>query len=284
MNKNNLIFEELTISDEVVEVGNELMKDIVNGINKDNGYRVFSTLSVPTHLVKSYENSLIKPIFGLIKEIKIIIYFFENKEDFINSYNHFDYGGSLIGNKTIVLIGYGYANRIRYDFLSSLLYHELKHAYQESLFTNTKELPKILQTATNIICGNIETHDRGIYEISKLLYYFNRNEINANMESLYQYLMNNKPKSLNDYKCPTLQEYKHYKKLYDSSQIYIADNDVCTKLQHLYGKTFQQLMRLIQFGIGYFETKERKVFAKYFIDQRRILHEKINFTKRFFMR
>jgi hypothetical protein len=37
MNKSNLIFEELTISNEVLEIGNELMKNIVDGINKDNG-------------------------------------------------------------------------------------------------------------------------------------------------------------------------------------------------------------------------------------------------------
>lgn len=280
----NLIFEELSISNDVIEVGNKLLKDIIEGINNDIGYRVFKTLTVPTYLTKTYKINLTEPIFGLVNEVDTIVYFFETKDDARNSYNHFDYGGSFIENEKIVITCYGIGNVTQTDFLSMILHHELKHAYQESLYNRTKDIPLILKIATNVVCGNIPSNNNLVSDLSRLIYYFNRNEVSSNMESLYQYLAYDKPNELKTYICPTLQEYGLYISLYNKLRKEKIDKETCEIIKILYGKTFTQLLRMIKFGIEYFCVRKKKVFAKYQADRNKIMYERVNIAKRFFIR
>lgn len=284
MNKNNLIFEELTISDEVVEVGNELMKDIVNGINKDNGRYYTNYLSSIQTLFKEYIFKLKKPIFGNVQQIHTMIHFFQSKDEVRQTWETFNFGGTFnMQNHTIYLVGYGIKNKIQTDFISGLLYHELKHVYQESLY-KSKDLPFVYKVASNIIDGQIQIDNPFIKGISSLLYYFNRNEINANMESLYQYMLNDKPSDLKHYKAPILQEFEYYQNLYEEILALDIDKQTLVTVYNLYGKTFKQLMRVVKYGIDYFNDKKRKVFARYHQNILSEMREKLNLPKRFFIR
>ena len=209
MNK-DLIFEELTISDEVVNIGNGLIKDIIKGINNAHGSIVTNYVSWIETIHREYEIKLQTPIFGIINRIYCQIYFFKDKEEIRQTWNSFNYGGTCsIEDKTIYLIGYGIGKEIQTDFLSGLLFHELKHVYQESLY-KSKELPYIFKVASNIVDGKIEVTDSLVKNISYLLYFFNRNEINANMESIYQYLLNDKPSDFHNYFCPIQKTFEYY--------------------------------------------------------------------------
>lgn len=80
MDKSNLIFEELTISDKVVGIGNNLMKNIVDGINKDNGRYYTNYLNQVKTLFKEHIVNLKKPIFGNVKQIHTMAHFFQSKD------------------------------------------------------------------------------------------------------------------------------------------------------------------------------------------------------------
>lgn len=284
MDKDNLIFEELTISDEVVEIGNELMKDIVNGINKDNGRYNTNYLSSIKTLFKEHILKLRTPIFKNVRQIHTMIHFFQNKEEVRQAWETFNFGGTFsMQNHTIYLVGYGIKHKIQTDFLSGLLYHELKHVYQESLY-KSKDLPFVYKVASNIMDGQIQVTNPLIKGISSLLYYFNRNEINANMESLYQYMLNDKPSDLKYYKTPVLQEFEYYQNLYEELMALDIDKQTLTTVYNLYVKTFKQLMRVVKYGIDYFNNKKRKVFARYHQNILSEMREKLNLPKRFFIR
>lgn len=279
MNK-DLIFEELTISGEVINIGNKLIKDIVKGINNAHGSLVTNYVSWVETIRREYEIKLQTPIFGLINRIYCQIYFFKDKEEIRQTWDSFNYGGTCsVENKTIYLIGYGVGKEIQTDFLSGLLYHELKHAYQESLY-KSKELPYIFKIASNIVDGKIEVNNGLVNHISYLLYFFNRNEINANMESIYQYLLNDKPSDIHNYSCPIQKTFDYYLNLYQSIARIEIDNDTQTFIKRLYNKSFRQLMNLTNFGITFYESKERKVFARY--HQTQLLHEMCKFNPKLF--
>lgn len=284
MDKSNLIFEELTISDNVVGIGNNLMKNIVDGINKDNGRYYTNYLSQVKTLFKEHIVNLKKPIFGNVKQIHTMVHFFQSKDEVCQAWETFNFGGTFdMQNHTIYLVGYGINGKIQTDFISDLLYHELKHGYQESLY-KSKDLPFVYKVASNIIDGQIQISNPFIKGISSLLYYFNRNEINANMESLYQYMLNDKPSDLKHYKAPILQEFEYYQNLYEETLALDIDKQTLTTVYNLYGKTFKQLMRVVKYGIEYFNNKKRKVFARYHQNILSEMREKLNLPKRFFIR
>lgn len=279
MNK-DLIFEELTISDEVINIGNALIKDIVKGINNAHGSVITNYVSWVKTIHREYEIKLQTPIFGLINRIYCQIYFFKDKEEIRQTWDSFNYGGTCsVENKTIYLTGYGVGKEIQMDFLSGLLYHELKHVYQESLY-KSKELPYIFKMASNIVGGKIEVNNALVRNISYLLYFFNRNEINANMESIYQYLLNDKPSDIHNYSCPIQKTFDYYLNLYQSIAGMGIDDDTQTFIKRLYSKSFRQLMNLINFGITFYKSKERKVFARY--HQTQLLHEMCKFNPKLF--
>ena len=192
--KDKLIFEELSISDEVINVGEPLVEEIVGLLSSEEGtYRTlppnFRFLEKKASIDKSSS-----PLFGNVIKVDVFIYFVKDKASIAEYYSLLNLGGEFNEDTmTISIRGFGIGDDINIEYLRSTLFHELKHSYQESLYSSN-ELPSMLSMATNIITHPKiydKTTVRGsnaIYDISRLIYYFNKNEINANMESLYQEL------------------------------------------------------------------------------------------------
>lgn len=266
MNK-NLIFEELSISDDVIENGNRLINDILDKLSITDGNVIY--INHLFNVIRKDISIIIdKPLFGNVERVNVTVFFVKNKKDVVENYQYLDIGGEfLIDENTISITTYGINEDINLESLRGLLFHELKHAYQESLY-NSSELPKILSIATDIIShpkiykNTTVNGSNAIYDISRLIYYFSKTEIDANMESLYQELTtsNNDTKG---FMSQTIYDFELHKAMFNEYQIYIADDDVCNELEKIYDKTFSQLMNYVKNGIKYFETKKRKVFAKY---------------------
>lgn len=267
--KDKLIFEELSISDEVINVGEPLVEEIVGLLSSEEGtYRTlppnFRFLEKKASIDKSSS-----PLFGNVIKVDVFIYFVKDKASIAEYYSLLNLGGEFNEDTmTISIRGFGIGDDINIEYLRSTLFHELKHSYQESLYSSN-ELPSMLSMATNIITHPKiydKTTVRGsnaIYDISRLIYYFNKNEINANMESLYQELKTANIKDLKVFESQTLYEFELHKAMYDEYKIYSMDDNVCAELNRLYGKSFSQIMRDVRNGIDYFESRKRRVFSKY---------------------
>ena len=263
----SLIFEELSISDDVIENGNRLINDILDKLSITDGNVIY--INHLFNVIRKDISIIIdKPLFGNVERVNVTVFFVKNKKDVVENYQYLDIGGEfLIDEKTISITTYGINEDINLESLRGLLFHELKHAYQESLY-NSSELPKILSIATDIIShpriykNTTVNGSNAIYDISRLIYYFSKTEIDANMESLYQELTTSN-NDIKGFMSQTIYDFELYKAMFNEYQIYIADDDVCNELEKIYSKTFSQLMNYIKNGIKYFETKKRKVFAKY---------------------
>ena len=266
MNK-NLIFEELSISDDVIENGNRLINDILDKLSITDGNVIY--INHLFNVIRKDISIIIdKPLFGNVERVNVTVFFVKNKKDVVENYQYLDIGGEfLIDEKTVSITTYGVNEDIDLEYLRGLLFHELKHAYQESLY-NSSELPKILSIATDIIShpriykNTTVNGSNAIYDISRLIYYFSKTEIDANMESLYQELTTSN-NDIKGFMSQTIYAFELRKAMFNEYQIYIADDDVCNELEKIYDKTFSQLMNYIKNGIKYFETKKKKVFAKY---------------------
>ena len=187
----NLIFEELSISDDVIENGNRLINDILDKLSITDGNVIY--INHLFNVIRKDISIIIdKPLFGNVARVNVTVFFVKNKKDVVENYQYLDIGGEfLIDEKTISITTYGVNEDIDLESLRGLLFHELKHAYQESLY-NSSELPKILSIATDIIShpriykNTTVNGSNAIYDISRLIYYFSKTEIDANMELLYQ--------------------------------------------------------------------------------------------------
>ena len=263
----SLIFEELSISDDVIENGNRLINDILDKLSITDGNVIY--INHLFNVIRKDISIIIdKPLFGNVERVNVTVFFVKNKKDVVENYQYLDIGGEfLIDEKTVSITTYGINEDINLESLRGLLFHELKHAYQESLY-NSSELPKILSIATDIIShpkiykNTTVNGSNAIYDISRLIYYFSKIEIDANMESLYQELTTSN-NDIKGFMSQTIYDFELHKAMFNEYQIYIADDDVCNELEKIYSKTFSQLMNYIKNGIKYFETKKKKVFAKY---------------------
>lgn len=265
----NLIFEELSISDDVIENGNRLINDILDKLYITDGNVIY--INHLFNVIRKDISIIIdKPLFGNVERVNVTVFFVKNKKDVVENYQYLDIGGEfLIDENTISITTYGINEDINLESLRGLLFHELKHAYQESLY-NSSELPKILSIATDIIShpkiykNTTVNGSNAIYDISRLICYFSKTEIDANMESLYQELTTaNNDNDIKRFMSQTIYDFELHKAMFNEYKIYITDDDVCNELEKIYSKTFSQLMNYIKNGIKYFETKKRKVFAKY---------------------
>jgi hypothetical protein len=278
--KKDLIFEELSVSDEVNNVGNSVISDIIDKIQNDIGtYHQHGVLCKQCNLYYG------KPLFDLVLKIHIDIFFFKDKESVRKYYLEYDLGGEFDkDNMELTVKGYGIGDNINLEYLKGILFHELKHAYQASLYTTAPSVPNILQIATTIISSDIYNKNNLIYLLSRLIYYFSKKEIDANIESLYQELKETKPNDVKEFLSQTINEYEYHKALYNDCKSYIADDSIINTIYQIYGKTFKQLMRYVQNGISYFEIRKRKVYMKYINDTKKIYNESQKFKRVLFVR
>lgn len=276
----DLIFEELSISDEVNKVGDDIAKQAIQLISQQDYYEYF------THNVirRKCEINLPEALWGMILRIQVEAYFFQNREDIFKYANDFDLGGTFYkDDMTINLKCYGLENEINEEYLRAVLYHELKYVFQLSLF-DSKELPSILVKATNLINDPTFSNTSVFSRMNQLLYMFSKMEIDANMEALYQELRTVNPSDVKTFYSQTLSNYSYALGLYEACLNHENDEILNKHLYNVYKKNYSQLMNIIKVGIDYYKTKKRKVFMKYCKEQREIVKESTNFKRFIFVR
>lgn len=276
MNK-DLTFEEMSISNAVQTVANNVANELLKRLNDINGEYVYIRQLGKRVLRKFVLIEYPFPIFQYIDSISAEIYFGETPEERNKISQNIDYGGAFeMQDRTISISCLGDGNgNVDIAFFKSVISHELKHAYQEMLYNN-KLLPFVFNKATNIVNNPKNIEDEDVYEISRLLYYFNRNEINSKMEELYVYLKTEglqTTKEINS--IPAILEYTWYKRSFTRINTKRNNKALNEKIKQIYGRNLKELINIINLGINYFKVK---------LEQQEKINERRKYPKRFYAR
>ena len=105
MNK-NLIFEELSISDDVIENGNRLINDILEKLSITDGNVIY--INHLFNVIRKDISIIIdKPLFGNVERVNVTVFFVKSKKDIVENYQYLDIGGEfLIDENTISIRQY----------------------------------------------------------------------------------------------------------------------------------------------------------------------------------
>lgn len=271
----NLIFEELSISDEVLKIGNVLKTKIIEEINKEEGQYLYNANRANV-LIKNTRIHLDESVFGIVDNIYAQVIFFTSKEDYTKSFYSHNFGGQTnLNDKTIFLTLFGIENEINEAFLTSVLNHELKHCLQESLYLSP-DISKLYKKAL-FVMNKADFFGEHLVKIARLIYFFDKNEINANMESLYQELI-----GMNDIhlqSVPILNEYEKHKLMLSDLNDYLFDDLIVFQVQDFFGKSLKEIINYLKHRVEYFEIRKRKVIWKYKEYINRLKLEKYNFKR-----
>lgn len=93
--KDKLIFEELSISDEVINVGEPLVEEIVGLLSNEEG--IYRTLP-PNFRFLEKKASIDKsssPLFGNVIKVDVFIYFVKDKASIAEYYSLLNLGGGV---------------------------------------------------------------------------------------------------------------------------------------------------------------------------------------------
>jgi len=160
---------------------------------------------------------------------------------------------------------------INKEFLYNTLFHESEHAYQ--FLRNNKELHSA-ESAYNKAVKVLENNNNECYSdklvmIARLLYYFNKTEVEANVNGLYGELVHNGC-SLNDtnFKANFDLHIDLFKKFVETYN----KNDFSEAFLY-FNTNYNKLFRFIKKQEKYIIYRVRKVYQKAFNDSNNVTNE-----------
>lgn len=138
-----------------------------------------------------YEIEL-KPIGKIPCEISI--YNIKDNDVFDKIYTELDFRNDFnINNNRIEITAYSINGGINYLMLRNLIYHECEHALQYFMSGGTVKTNDSYIKAKNIIQGKDNFHSSKHYnDVAWLIYYYQKSEIDANINGLYGEMMTDK--------------------------------------------------------------------------------------------
>lgn len=260
-----LIFEELSVSNEVTQETERvynIIKEEIDNMDYNSDYKVYGfgyTSSIKTILQKKI-NKEIEPVFNILSQIEVTVSYFINVDDYRKYYDRFDFGGTFyLKDKLLTMNIFAINGVVNEKFFKSILSHEIHHVYQERLISLSTKVRELYQKALYII-GNESGFKNSIHQLANLIYFFDKVEIEANMESLYNEL---KATQGNVSKVNTLITFNNQRDLYNSYKDYFFDEEFQTYVAEVFGISFKKIMNYLQRMIDYFEVKRNKVLAFY---------------------
>lgn len=184
-----LIKEELSVSENLIKGVSSCTERIIKRF--DDYYGNEGELN--GNIVTKFIDSINFGEYGSI-DCYITIIDFPSKEEMVNGFKMYGFGGEVDQinyriNISIMSVHKG----INKEFLYNTLFHESEHAYQ--FLRNNKELHSV-ESAYNKAVKVLENNNNERYSdelvmIARLLYYFNKAEVEANVNGLYGELVHN---------------------------------------------------------------------------------------------
>lgn len=250
-----LIFEELSVSDKVTEAIDCIEPLLL---------REIEVTESSSHQLSHFEYCRKKegflwfddPIFGIVNDISFAIYLFDSKEQFYDNIYKFDFGGETNMQEGIIsLVLFGIGDSVEEKYLREFLVHELHHVFQMSLIKNAEgSISNLYKSALNVFSDKYA--QKNVREVAEMIYFLDKKEIDANMQSIHQDLSNDGAKS------HVLEDYEKIVSILENYSYYVGDDKFNKLIGNAFGLSFRKIHSYLEKQRCYFERKKRKVFQK----------------------
>jgi len=185
----NFINEELSISEYIIKGVTNSTKRLITKYEAMYG----NGGTIDNYYVTNIKDTVSFGEFGCI-DCYVTIIDFPSKIEMKEGFKKYDFGGETDQVNYRINITIMSLNReIDENFLYNTLYHESEHVYQ--FLRNGRGLHNSLSAynkAVRIIDGRDQEHSSEEYKmVANLIYYFNKTEIEANVNGLYGELIHN---------------------------------------------------------------------------------------------
>lgn len=271
-----LLSEEMSVSREVVSCGNLVMNELLMAYNNDeplfsrrvgilipneNGEQVLRTVIKKRYSITPNDDILryIPTLYRIIMDVIEL----PNEKTYEINFNHLNTGGQYDPNSNIISMTIPSINGdLKVKDVKRTLYHELEHSYQFSLACQKKNMDIYGVAETNT-----ESNDVLLRAASRLIYYFHKNEIDANMHQLYADLESIGISTRFELdKCtPIIYRDKLIKDEYET--IKNGDRDeVENMLKRFFNMSYESFTKYIDSQMRYFNSKVMKVY-QYYLDK-----------------
>lgn len=258
MKKTNILLEELSVSDEVLKETEIIRNQILDKYQKENEkfINVYDVNGKKTLMYKSFSLTFNDLIFNTLHSIIVNVVNFDNPREFSKYQMNFDFGGETTSKyENITLIVFSFNGTIDEKYLNSTLFHEMHHIYQNYVQSKSKVITSLYNKALHIL-SNKSNISKPIIDLSQIIYAFNRLEIDANMQSLYQELKTDKRPS------EVLMSYDDAIKRWNELKE-LKSNIVWKKtIKNIYNIDFKVLIKYIDKNIRYYNEKKNRVFKR----------------------
>lgn len=268
-----LLVERLSVSEEVTQATNLLMKEIVTVIDTQEPCKVEANgtgwydekqewhngVTVSYHFRPSEE---VQRLVGEIRYIDMSVYYFANKQAYAQQYhmiqNTARYSPTL---QAIEMFFPAVGHRIVTDVCKKNLMHELEHKFQSE-----KVGGEITNDVYRKACGLTDSNNALIKSMAWLLYFFHPRELDAKLHEMYYYLCSKR--SLCSYE--EMKNFLPYQEMIFCLKNYLEplktvnQTEVNAVLQDVFGvrKDAKWLFRYIEHQRQYFVNKLRKIYTR----------------------
>ena len=256
----NFINEELSVSEKLIKGASyateHISKDFAR--NYGNGGDVDGQIITNIKTLISFEE------FGSV-ECYVSVINFDSKEEIQELFEKYNFGGETDQlNYRINITTMSIEEKIDKLFLYSTIYHEAEHAFQflrkgGRLYNTTSSYNK----AINVLNGKDVQHSSDEYVmVANLLYFYNKLEIEGNMNGLYGELIENGC-NLNETNFKVnLDLYRNVFKDFINKY----EKDIFDETLKYFGITYGKLISFVERQEEYITYRTRKIYQKAWID------------------
>lgn len=275
-----ILFERLSVSDIVLEVGNKY-KELLFKYIQDNVHGHYMYVRNLTNPIKEISGILYleEPIFDTIKAINFQFFCFQSLEDVRKTLTNFNYGAFVnFESSYINIVTYGIKDDLNSKHFNQAWFHEIHHIFQNVEYDKSVFVKEIYSKALSIINNKTIYGDSNslIYKLAYCIYYFDKTEIDANMQSLYQELKTFGQKNTELANSTNIiLGFEIVKSYFEDLKKYKFNDVIKEHVRITYKTEFEKLLKYIQRRIFYFEDKKRRVITRYMEEQKLLQKKKI---------
>ena len=226
-------------------------------------------------------NETVKQHIPNLNEIHVKVIELNNEDTYRINYDYIDVGGGYsLETKNISISIPSFDGGMRVAHLKNVLKHELEHAYQFSL-GHQKDDKNLLSNANRYL----NSYDKIVRAVARMLYFFDTLEINANIQQFYDDLNLFRIKNRNElHKTELFSERKIYMDKFYNFLIKCNQEELEYKLKNNFGVNKEFFFSYLEKQFKYMNAKIMKAYQLYLdrnsIKDIMVMNENNNFFPR----
>lgn len=188
-----ILFEKGSVSEIVIAEANRVKSVLLGELRSTDSYMDYSVPRFARrHKRVELDLSGGQEVFGTINKIVAQVVYFDSNEDMKENFSKFKYRNYTDFNNSLIYLSfYGIGEEENQVMLNSMLFHEVHHVFQQTFYGKSKIVGDLYKKATEILEGGLSKYSQTVLDLAKIIYFFDKREVDANMQSLYQELVTN---------------------------------------------------------------------------------------------